>query len=197
LAGYAGSRVPWGVRFGGAENSRFFKDLSLQPVPNARGYRLDLASVDLLRLGLQLEHDLSRQAGSQQRQIRKHVQLPKLWAGFRPADVANITGDGPELEAYAARTGRHPQRLLERLRREHYGLVIYPLSWVSHHWQQAVAIFADLERFPARQVFRLRDAHHDLIGFHEAAEFDFVQSRFRGNAKRRPRRQPKPMLAAG
>ena len=36
LAGYSGSRVPWGVRFGGRENCRFVKDLSLQPVAGAR-----------------------------------------------------------------------------------------------------------------------------------------------------------------
>jgi hypothetical protein len=38
LAGYFGSRVPWGVRFGGPENCQFFKDLRLQPVPGGRGY---------------------------------------------------------------------------------------------------------------------------------------------------------------
>ena len=52
LAGYSGSRVPWGVRFGGPEKCRFFKDLRLQPVPGGRGYRLDLADEDLLTLGL-------------------------------------------------------------------------------------------------------------------------------------------------
>jgi hypothetical protein len=58
LAGYSGARVPWGVRFGGPENCTFFKDLSLQPVPRARGYRLDLDSTELLSLGLHLEREL-------------------------------------------------------------------------------------------------------------------------------------------
>ena len=46
------ARIPWGVRFGGPDNCRFFKDLRLQPVPAGRGYRLDLADEDLLTLGL-------------------------------------------------------------------------------------------------------------------------------------------------
>ncbi len=178
LAGYSGSRVPWGVRFGGSENCRFFKDLRLQPVPGARGYRLDLASTELLALGLRLERELDRCVRYRQRPVREQVCLPKLWAGFQPADAASITGDGPELEAYATRTGRSPQRLLKHLRRDQFGLVFHPLAWVSHHWQQAVTVLADLERFPKRQVFRLRHLPDDLIGFQDAVEFDF-HSRFR------------------
>jgi hypothetical protein len=183
LAGYSGNRVPWGVRLGGAENCKFFKDLSLQPVPAARGYRLDLASKELLVLGLQLDRELDRHARYPQRQVRKHLQLPKLWAAFRPADVANITGGGPELAAYANRTGRHPQRLLEHLRRDHLGLALCPGAWVSHHWQQAVAVFADLERFPKRQVFRLGKLPDDLVGYQDATEYNFHESRFRQHTR--------------
>ena len=142
LAGYSGSRVPWGGRFGGPQNCKFFKDLSLQPVPGGRGYRLDLDGTELLALGLGLERELDCHARYRQSQVRQQLQLPKLWAGFQSADAASITGDGPELAAYASRTGRSPQRLLEHLRREHLGLVLYPLGWVSHRWQQAVAVFA-------------------------------------------------------
>ena len=182
LAEYSGCRVPWGVRFGGPEQGRFFQDLRLQPVPEARGYRLDLTSTELLALGLGLERELDRYARYRQQQVREHVQLPKLWAAFRPADAASITGDGPELAACAARTGRSPQSLLEHLRRDHFGLVLYPLAWVSHRWQQAVTVFADLERFPTRQVFRLRQPADDLVGFRGAAAFDFYDSRFKRTA---------------
>jgi hypothetical protein len=82
LAGYSGSRIPWGVRFGGPDNCRFFKDLSLQPVPNAHGYRPDLACTELLTLGLGLERELDRHARYRQGQVREQVQLPKLWAGI-------------------------------------------------------------------------------------------------------------------
>ena len=54
LAGYSGTEVPWGVMWGGAEQNRFFKDLSLQPLPQGRGLRLDLVRPRLLRIGLQL-----------------------------------------------------------------------------------------------------------------------------------------------
>ena len=186
LAGYSGSRVPWGVRFGGRANCRFVKDLMLQPVAGGEGYRLDLANEELLALGLQLDRELDRR-----KQVRERPFLPKLWAGFHAEDAADITGDGPELADYAVRVGRAPSCLLQRLLREHQGLTVYPLAWVSHHWQQAAAIFADLRQFPLRQVFRLprRDS---LAGFQHAAEFDFSRS----GVKRRRTRQHRPAFAA-
>ena len=45
--------------------------------------------------------------------------------------------------------------------------------------RQAVAVFADLERFPKRQVFPLDRLPDDLLGFQGAAEFNFYGSRFR------------------
>lgn len=173
LAGYSGSRVPWGVRFGGPENCQFYKDLLLQPVPSGRAYRLDLADEDLLALGLGLERELDRCVRFCQQRVREHVCLPKLWAGFQPDDAASITGDGPELAAYAARTGRSPQHLLQHLRRDQFGLAIYPLGWVSHLWEKAVAVFADVDGVPRWQVFRLHHAPDDLVGFHGACEYDF------------------------
>jgi hypothetical protein len=182
LAGYSGSRVPWGVRFGGRAHSRFVKDFMLQPVPAGEGYRLDANNEDLLALGLQLNRELDRQARFNQH-VRQRPSLPKLWAGFRPDDAASITGDGPELAAYAAHVGRTPASLLQRLRREHADLTLLPLPWVSHHWQQAAAIFADLRHFPQRQVFCLQQ-RENLAGFHDAAEFDFlIRSGRRGNSQ--------------
>ena len=194
LAGYSAGRVPWGVRLGGGENCKFFKDLSLQPVPGARGYRLDVASAELLSLGLGLARELDRHARYRQRQVREQIRLPKFWAGFRAADAAKITGDGPELADYARRTGRRPDELMQHLRRSHYGLTVYPLAWVSHHWQQAVTVFADLERFPRQQVFWLHQLPGNLVGYQDAADYDFYQSRFR----RLPRLQETdPILVTG
>jgi hypothetical protein len=87
LAGYSGSGIPWGVRFGGPENCQFRKDLRLQPVPGGRGYRLDLANEELLTLSLGLERQLERCARSCQRQVREQPVLPKLWA-VRSSDAA-------------------------------------------------------------------------------------------------------------
>lgn len=179
LVGYSASRVPWGVRFGGPEQCRFFKDLSLQPVSQARGYRLDLASAELLLLGLALARELDCHTRYHRRKVRERIRLPKLWAGFRATDASDIVGDGPELAEYACRIDKSRNELMARLRRRHFGLILHPLAWVSHHWQQAVAIFADLARFPRRQVFSLNQLPGNLVGFQGAAEHDFFQSRFR------------------
>ena len=191
LAGHSGSRIPWGVRFGGHAHCRFVKDLLLQPVEGGEGYRVDLANAELLLLGLQLERDLDRHVRFHKR-LRDRPSLPKLWAGFPPEIAANITGDGPELAAYAARIGTDPMCLLKRLRRDYQSLTIFPLPWVSHHWQQAVAIFADLTHFPQRQVFRLHE-RDDLAGFRDAAEFDFLD---RSGIKRPGLRRRRKALAA-
>jgi hypothetical protein len=196
LAGYSGRRVPWGVRWGGAEQCRFVKNLLLQPVPGGPGLRLNTDSTDLLRLGLQLDRELDRHVHRPALSVRQQLRLPCLWAGFDPADVDTIAGDGPELVAYCRRTGRPAWQLLERIRREHFGLAIFPLAWVSHHWQQAVAVFADLERYPKRQVFPLNHAPTGLVGFQDAAQFDFAHSPFHTGGRRRSRRRTKPGLVS-
>lgn len=66
------------------------------------------------------------------------------------------------------------------VRQVHPGLVLFPLEWVSHLWETAVAVFADLRFFPKRQVFGLRNPHEDLTGYRGACQFDFYRSRFRG-----------------
>jgi hypothetical protein len=57
------------------------------------------------------------------------------------------------------------------------------LAWVSHHWQQAVAVFVDLTRFPKRQVFGLRQLPDDLGGYQDATEYTFHESRFRAEGE--------------
>jgi len=173
MAGFSGSRVPWGVCLGGPDNCFFVKDLRLQPVPGGRRYRLDLADESILAMGLGLERELVRCDRFCRGRVRERPCLPKLWAGFRPEDATSVTGDGPELAAYAARTGRSPRCLLQHLRRDNFGFAIYPLAWVSHAWEQALAVFADLDGLPKRQVFRLNLAPDDLASFQGACEYDF------------------------
>lgn len=194
LAGYSGSRVPWGVQFGGESNCRFVKDLGLQPVPGAQGYRIDVTDEELLEVALALNRQLDRHARFG---LNAHERpfLPKLWAGFHPADAATITGDGPELQAYAARTGRSPQRLLSHLRRQHHDLVLFPLPWTSNEWEKVVAVFVDLDRFPQRQVFRPESLPDGLVGYHEASAFDFA-SRCAPCPQQRPHQQSQPIAAA-
>jgi len=195
LAGFTGACIPWGVQWGGPEHSRFLKDLRLQPVTQARGLRLDTHSADLLRLGLQLDRELERQVRHAPDSMRQELRLPCLWAGFKPAQAIGLTGDGPELEAYCQRTRRTPGQVLARTAREHFGLLLYPFPWVSHCWQQAVAVFADLGRFPKRQVFALHSPADDLVGHQGAAAFDFWNSRF-GSAVCGRRKVAPPVMAS-
>ena len=88
LAGFGGATVPWGVKWGGAEQCRFLKNLLLQPVPNGPGLRLSTASTDLLRLGLQLDRDLEKHVRHPSLPVRQQLRLPCLWAGFKPSDAA-------------------------------------------------------------------------------------------------------------
>ena len=179
LAGYAGCRVPWGICWGGAENSRFLKNLRLQPMTGARGLRLDTASEGLLHLALLLDRDINRHLHYGRRCKRSQIHLPRLWAGFRPAEANHLQGDGPELEAYCARTGRTAAEALSAVRRDYFGLTLIPLAWVSSAWEHAVTVLVDLHRFPLRQVFPLENPAEDLIGCQDSAEYDLFHSRFR------------------
>ena len=193
LAGFSGKPVPWGVRWGGPDQCRFVKDLLLQPVPGGPGLRLDVADAELLTLALQLHGELDRAV--RYGRVREQVQLPKLWAGFDPADRGQHHRRRPGTGGLQpAQPADRPQDLLNRLRLDHSGLVLYPLAWTSHVWDKAVTVFADLDRFPRRQVFRLEKLPDDLAGFQDAAEFDF--SHFRSAAQRRSRRQHQPVLAS-
>ncbi len=194
LAGFSGAPVRWGVRWGGPDQCRFCKDLLLQPVPGGTALRINATRTDLLRLGLALERAIDRHARNPRLPIQPRMQLPKLWAAFHEADAAALTGGGPELERYARQERQSADELLTRLRRTHNGMALFPLAWVSHHWQQAATVFADLERFPRRQVFSIRQVPDDLAGFQAATEFDF-QSRFRAAARHRSSRRARLALA--
>jgi hypothetical protein len=168
LAGFNGSPVPWGVRWGGADQTDFRKDLLLQPVPGGSGFRLDLRNGSLLHLGISLERELDRRS----HHPRPRIQLPRLWAAFYRSDAASVTGDGPELFDYVRRTGRSANELMTAYRREHRGLILYPLPWTSHFWRPIAKTYVDLNRFPRRQVFAMANID-DLAGYQAAAQFDF------------------------
>ena len=179
LAGFGGMRSPWGVRWGGPEQSRFLKDFSLRPAAKGRGPRPDVRRNELLRLALQLDRKIERYVRYPRLTRRYRLRLPKLWAGFRASRVARISGDGPELADACRLTRRSAEELLDESRRTHEGLTLFPLEWVSHHWQITSAVLADLEQFPATQVFPLKCLREGLQGFKGAAEYDFYTSRFR------------------
>jgi len=183
LKGFSARRVPWGVEWGGRQGNRFFKNLRLQPVPGARGRRIDGDEAELLQLGLQLNRQVERHCQERWLPVRRHLQLPRLWAGFRRSDVSTIDGDGPELAAVCRRRRLSAAELLQSAKREHNDLTLYPLDWVSHLWQQAETILADLRGFPRRQVFALKDANTDLEGCCGASAFDFSHHRSGGRER--------------
>lgn len=178
FAGYCGARVEWGVKFGGPEHCRFFKDLSLQPEENARQMQLDLDATELLQMALKLDNRVLYVDSPRACRPR----IPRLWAGFRPKDGLLLDGDGPELDRAAERARVSPGRMLKRLCRQYEGLVLFPLAWVSKHWAKAVTVLAELRGFPSLQVFQLTDPQTDLCGYVGAAEYDFYHSRFRAVA---------------
>jgi hypothetical protein len=179
LTGYSAQRVEWGVDWGGPKHNPFAKDLTLEPRQGARGWRLDLACGELVRLGLRLERELERHARIRQLPVRRRVELPRLWAGFRLSEAREFKGDGPEFDAACRQTGKIPRQLFTDARKSHQGLLLFPLDWVSNRWEQAVSVFADLDRLPRRQVIRVGDPVNDLAGYRGAAHFDLLQSRFK------------------
>lgn len=179
LSGLSAIRVPCGIRWGGAEGSKFFKDLLLEPRPQARGQRLDIARRQLIELGLELDRDLSRHAPYPDLVRQRQLRLPRLWAGFRTKDGAEITGQGVELEIWMRRMGMSAQQMMDQRRRTYFDLTLFPLPWVSHCWEKIHMVFADLDGFPQRQIFPLTDLPGDLQGVRGAVEFDFFGNRFR------------------
>lgn len=190
LAGFSAERVEWGVAWGGPARNPFLKDLALEPAVGACGRRLDLARSRLVTLGLQLERDLQRAAQPRRGRLRRRVALPRLWAGVPVADARRLQGDGPEFAEACRQSGKSSHELLREAGRNYQGLKLLPLDWISHRWQDFVEVFAEIGRFPKRQVFRLREAEHDLAGYRGASHFNFCESRFQG------RRQPRQLTCA-
>ena len=180
LAGYGARRVAWGVRCGGARDCRFDKNANLRPKPRAVGWRMDSRNRTVLRTARQLRKAIASRRDESDGAISTHIQLPEFWAAFGPRDIDRIDGDGPELLGEVHTTGQSGEELMRERRRDHNGLTLYPLPWVSHLWERFRSVLVDLADFPTHQVFRLPDPASDLCGFRAACEFDFFHSRFRG-----------------
>jgi hypothetical protein len=185
LAGYGASRIEHGVQFGGEESARFYIDFGIEPFAGACGLQLDARRTELFQLALQLHRQLHRVGQIRPNRVRLQPQLPSLWAGFAPADAASLSGEGPELTELSQKFDLPMDVLLRKFEREHQGLRCFPLEWVSSHTGRALQVFADLEGFPRRQVFRLTAMPDSLLGFQGACAFDFYSSRMRSRHQRR------------
>jgi hypothetical protein len=196
LSGYGVSRVRDGVCFGGGENCRIYKDLTLAPQQSARGQRLDCSKHDLLALALKLDRRLSRAARHPAAPWRG-LQLPRLWAGFRAHHAGVLQGDGPEFERACRQQGRAGNLLFRDSAHPLHGLTAYPLDWVSSQLESATAIFAEVTPSMRRQICRVGSLPEGLIGFQGASAFDFYNSRFHKRASgRRPLRRDGRIKAA-
>jgi len=179
LSGYSVSRIPHGVQWGGAENCRIYKNLTLAPQFGAHGQRLDRGKHELLAIGLKLDRRLSR-AARHPAAPWPGLRLPQLWAGFRTRQAKMLRGGGPEFELTCRKQCRAAREVFHESVRYIAGLTAYPLDWVSGQLDSVVAIFAELTPSLRRQVCRIGSLPECLIGFHGASAFDFYNSRFRG-----------------
>jgi hypothetical protein len=188
LSAYHVGRVPHGVKWGGAENSRLHKDLTLAPKRGAHGLRVDSNKHDLLALALKLDRRLSRAARHPAAPWRE-LRLPRLWAAFRGRHVGRLRGQGPEFELASRQQDRAASAVFCESARSIDGLTAYPLDWVSSQLESATAMFAEVTPSMQRQVCRIGDLPQGLIGFQGASEYDFYNSRFRSlTGKRRSSR---------
>jgi hypothetical protein len=180
LAAYRVTQVPHGVLWGGTDNALLFKDLTLAPNYMARGQRLDLGKLDLLRTALELDSWLSLAARHSSLR-RPRLTFPHLWAAFRSRDAGGLHGEGPEFERACERSRLGSGEVFERSRRLLDGLTAYPMEWVSGELHRAVTLFARMDQTPKRQVVTVRQLRQDLMGYWGASEFDLYSSRFRRN----------------
>ena len=200
VAGYTGTVIPWGVMFGGADQIRLDKNLSLAPAANARGGRLDLAQGGLLSLALQLDRQLERHLDYPHLPRRTRPRLPQLWATVDRAVVDEVCREGLQYRDQSSNDDMPPYKCLAASRRELSGMSLLPLELISHAWQRFGAVFADLRQFPKRQVFSVENPAADLCGYDGAVEFDFFHSRFgtpssRPSQRRRRRRRAASVVA--
>ena len=128
LAGYRVSRVPHGIKWGGADNSELFKDLMLTPLHAARGQRIERSKVELLLLALKLDRRLTRVARHPAAPWSR-LRLPRLWAGFRSGDTRSLRGDVPEFEQACLRQELTTAAVFSGAMRHTDGLTLY--HWIG------------------------------------------------------------------
>ena len=174
VAGFAGRIVPWGVEWGGPELNVFEKDIALPAQPGGPGRHFDSTRPRLLRHAAELHRSLQSRRSWASRSLR----LPKLWAAFGQDVTRDLYGDGPELAKLSRQLEIRADTLFSGAQRQREDLALFPLDWVSHHWQQVSRVFVDLSSFPKRQLLRLPNGISDLHGYRGAVHFDLFSSRF-------------------
>jgi hypothetical protein len=178
VIGFSAAAVPWGIQIGGAEHSRFEKDLAKPPAFRGKGRRFDLAHPDVLTMALDLDCLVERHLRFPYLPRQCQPRWPEFWAAFSPQVAATLSGAGPEFEIIARSSEKANAELLKANSRMIGALVAFPLAFVSHAWRHFKAIFANFRSVPKRQVITLDHQAKNLCGYAGAIEFDLVHSRF-------------------
>lgn len=187
LRAFCGGRIPWGVMWGGARHCRLDQRLYLDSAMVIDERPPVIRDARLSAVIMRLDRELQQRSDCARSRRQQKLRLPRLWAAF-PADFAHrITGDGPEFQSRLQETGGSASQTLRRSQRWHRGLVLYPLPWVSHLWEQFAAVYADVSRFPQYQVFLGSSPSSVLQGYYGAAQFDFSPERRGRSASARRR----------
>jgi hypothetical protein len=194
LRAFRGGRIPWGVMWGGAGRCRLDQRLYPDSAMVIDERPPAIKDARLSALIMRMDRELQQRSGGAQSCRHQKLRLPRLWAAFDAGIAGSVTGDGPEFQSRLRQTSSSASETLHRSQRRHRGLILFPLPWVSHLWQQFTAVFADVSRFPRYQVFLGNSPSSVLQGYYGAAQFDFYpdtrgrSTSTRGRAKQRRRR---------
>jgi len=90
----------------------------------------------------------------------------------------DVDAEGPELIGMMHAVGMTSQQLMNRTKRQHDGLDLYPMEWTSHRWMDAKQIFVEIASVPEIQVLRCTDPCETLVGFRGAVGFDFQSTAY-------------------
>jgi len=142
-------------------NNQLFKDLTLNPQFGGRGQRIDRRNVELLSLAEKMELRLNR-AARHPAAPRPTLRLPPMWAGFRQKEARNLAGDGPEFEELRRHGELSATALFQGAARHVFGLVLYPLDWVTNQLKHTAAIFTELRPSLQRQTYRIEGLPNGL-----------------------------------
>jgi hypothetical protein len=160
---YTNSITCDGVNWGGAAACQADKDLGLRPHNGARGRRFTFRHAELLALSTHLDQLMQLCSKYPFFPRRRAPQLPPVWAPVSRAVASHLSVAAPALA---------------RLGREKDGTILLPLESVLCCQEPVQHYYADLSRFPKRQVFAIEQPAFDLAGSVGPISFDFYSSRF-------------------
>ena len=127
-----------------------------------------------LRNLIELEKRIAK-GGSRRSCVARHPQFPRLWAGYRKAEVDQCVFRGQAYHQFRSRWPWPHETLRLVYQREHVdNLVLLPAMWVIDDLSRAQKIFAELNESSRFNVFRLGYRMHQLRGASRGITWDFT-----------------------